>query len=322
MLFEIPPPPKLDISPGLLVSPEFKEDSVREEIIFPILKALGYSALGNNRIVRSRSLDHNFIRVGSKDRPVKVIPDYLLEIDDKVAFVIDAKAPSEDIMAGGNVEQAYSYAIHREIRTEKFALCNGKLLTVFSIYNHNPIKVFDLINIAEEWEEIYKSLSPLALTDPDILDYAPDFGTALLNLGFSPANRLHMFGLPVDFIAKVDDKKFTTMKIAKIEAVEYAASYDFSRKILDTILAQLPKLQAQKISKSLKRQPYKVSFESGMFFLDVEVSISPKLEKSRDGREEFHPLIIKSAKTTYDSTGFKAGMIARGRKSNWEDSDW
>ena len=40
----------------LLDDPDFKEDSVREEIILPLLKYLGYSASGQNRIVRSKSL--------------------------------------------------------------------------------------------------------------------------------------------------------------------------------------------------------------------------------------------------------------------------
>ncbi|MGI8641002.1 MAG: hypothetical protein ACR2MG_13795 [Pyrinomonadaceae bacterium] len=33
----------------LLDSPDFKEDSVREELILPMLKTLGYSATGENK---------------------------------------------------------------------------------------------------------------------------------------------------------------------------------------------------------------------------------------------------------------------------------
>src|SRR5258708_5322375 len=50
--------PLLDFDFSLLDSTDFKEDSVREEIIQPILKALGYSAGGKNRIIRSLALSH------------------------------------------------------------------------------------------------------------------------------------------------------------------------------------------------------------------------------------------------------------------------
>ncbi|MEI6443701.1 MAG: hypothetical protein WCO29_11405 [Nostocales cyanobacterium ELA583] len=53
-------------------NPDFKEDSVREVIILPILKALGYT--GTN-IVRSKTLQHPFLKIGSKKRPINLIPD-------------------------------------------------------------------------------------------------------------------------------------------------------------------------------------------------------------------------------------------------------
>jgi len=50
------PPPLEDFDFALLNSQDFKEDSVREEIIHPLLKALGYAASGPNRIIRSKGL--------------------------------------------------------------------------------------------------------------------------------------------------------------------------------------------------------------------------------------------------------------------------
>ena len=99
-----------------LDSDGFKEDSVREELILPILKALGYEAHGENKIHRSKTVTHPFVKVGSKKRELKNYPDYLLEVAGKYAWVLDAKAPNEEIKTGGNVEQTYFYAIHPEIR--------------------------------------------------------------------------------------------------------------------------------------------------------------------------------------------------------------
>lgn len=58
---------------------EFKEDSVREEIILSLLKHLGY---GRENIVRSKSLNHPFLKIGSnKKRPIHLVPDYVLKIE-------------------------------------------------------------------------------------------------------------------------------------------------------------------------------------------------------------------------------------------------
>ena len=64
---------------SLLSKKDFKEDSVREVIILPILKELGYNEAN---IVRSKTLQHPFLKVGSnKNIPIKLIPDYLLMIE-------------------------------------------------------------------------------------------------------------------------------------------------------------------------------------------------------------------------------------------------
>lgn len=117
----------------------FKEDSVREEIIAPILKCLGYSAFTENRIIRSQSLTHPYVQFGTRREHVSIIPDYLLQVDGQNAFVLDAKAPSENIATGRNPEQAFSYAIHREVRAEKYALCNGLEFVVFDTKTIKPI---------------------------------------------------------------------------------------------------------------------------------------------------------------------------------------
>lgn len=79
----------------------FKEDSVRERIILPILKELGYS---DENIFRSKTLRHPFLKVGSKKRPISLVPDYILKVDNGYAWVLDAKSPKEKIINNENVE--------------------------------------------------------------------------------------------------------------------------------------------------------------------------------------------------------------------------
>ena len=140
--------------------PDFKEDSVREEIIHPLLIGLGYSASGPNRIVRSKALEHPFLTVGSRKRPITLIPDYLLTVNQNFTFTLDAKGPSEEIKTGHNVEQVYSYATHPEIRVSMFALCNGKEFILFEIHQKEPLLYFHLNEIEHYWDEIVDYLSP------------------------------------------------------------------------------------------------------------------------------------------------------------------
>ncbi len=49
----------------LLDSPDFKEDSVREELILPMLNALRFSATGENKIIRSKAVSHPFVQTSA-----------------------------------------------------------------------------------------------------------------------------------------------------------------------------------------------------------------------------------------------------------------
>ena len=130
-------PDGLDVS--LIDSSDFKEDSVREEVIMPVLRALGYSSSGPNRIIRSKALSHPFITIGSKRRPIHLVPDYLLSVNGNFTLVLDAKAPNEEIKFGDNVEQVYSYAIHPEIRVPQFALCNGREFALYDVQDQTAV---------------------------------------------------------------------------------------------------------------------------------------------------------------------------------------
>lgn len=144
----------------LLDSPDFKEDSVREELILPILRALGYSSKGTNRIVRSKRIEHPFVSIGSKEARITNFPDYLLEVDGRYAWVLDAKGPAEDAISGPNKQQAYFYAIHPDIDVQLYALCNGRELVVFRVNQKHAVLRVSLEDIAKRWQEIYDLLGP------------------------------------------------------------------------------------------------------------------------------------------------------------------
>lgn len=154
---------------SILNSSEFKEDAVREELINPLLKQLGYKAYGHNRIVYSKTLSHPFVMVGSKSRQINIVPDYLFEINGKYAWVLDAKSPSEDITSGAAVEQVYSYAIHPEIQADIFALCNGREFVAYSKEKREPILLFQLSEVDKHWAALERLLAPDRFVENQIL---------------------------------------------------------------------------------------------------------------------------------------------------------
>jgi hypothetical protein len=142
--------------------PDFKEDSVREALIQPLLMALYYAESGPYKIIRSKTLTHPFIKIGSKKRPIKQIPDYLLEVDGSYAWVLDAKAPDEDVLNHEHQEQIYSYAIHPDVRVKWYALCNGREFILFQIDRAEAVLYFQLSEIAQFWPQLQAFLSPTA----------------------------------------------------------------------------------------------------------------------------------------------------------------
>lgn len=147
---------------ALLHSPDFKEDSVRESLIKPLLHALGYGDSEPYKIIRSKSLEHPVVKIGSKKRPIKLIPDYLLQVDGKFAWVLDAKAPQEDILDQDHQEQIYSYAIHPDVRVKWYALCNGREFILFQIDQSEALLYFQLSEIERFWSQLQNLLAPAA----------------------------------------------------------------------------------------------------------------------------------------------------------------
>jgi len=140
-----------------LYSPDFKEDSVREVLILPILQQLGWQ---QPQIIRSKSLQNPFVKLNSKKHAIKQIPDYLFKVEDSYAWVLDAKAPTEIILNGDNVQQVYSYSMHPEVRTKFFALCNGKEFVLYRVDEEKPLLFFPLSEIEHYWEHLSTYLSP------------------------------------------------------------------------------------------------------------------------------------------------------------------
>lgn len=110
------------------------EADVREEVIAPMLRQLGYRSGTANDVIREQSLRYPRVFLGRKDPKRDPIlrgkADYILEVDGRLRWVIEAKAPGVEIDVDC-IEQAWTYSNHAEVRAVYFAVSNGRELRVF-----------------------------------------------------------------------------------------------------------------------------------------------------------------------------------------------
>lgn len=245
-----------------LEDPEFKEDAVREEIIAPLIRDLGYKPTGTNKVVRSRALEHPFVSIGSVKKKINIIPDYLLLVDERPCLALEAKAPSEPVDDPDHVSQAYSYAIHREVKAQWFGLCNGYELALYNVDDVSsvPRKRWSLKTLEESWEDLVRYLVPSMISDHH-RKRAKDFGLHLKMLNVPTESLLIFMGVPLATIGRPDKDTYSIITTTKSEGSEYCASFDFSKEVKDQIFAHMHDSLAASLNQRLEIAPAMVRLE-------------------------------------------------------------
>lgn len=272
---------------------DYKEDSVREEIIAPLLKILGYSAFNPEQcIIRSPHLEHPFIQLGTKKNNVTIIPDYLIQIKGKNAFILEAKAPGENILTGKHVEQAYRYAVHREVQASRFVLCNGEEISVFDTAKPELRLHFRIGNASEEnWGELFELVSPAAFSNPHIFDYKNDYGIWCMENGMDENIPQYFYNCYFSDITKMDDNWFSFTAVIQKE-VELLASFDFSVSLLPAFMRQVPGPLKNRVQDSLHRYPFQYTVRNAedSFPLSFQAIVTGEVIKNEN--EVYIPLQI------------------------------
>lgn len=276
-----------------LDDPEFKEDAVREEILSPMLNALGYRATGKRRIVRSRALEHPFVSIGSIQRKINIIPDYLLISQDRPLWVLDAKAPGESLDDPDHIAQAHSYAIHRDVRVQWYGLSNGRELAIFNVGDMSPAPRFrySLPAIADWWTDFQLGFSPYALLSQGV-PYKKDAGFHLLKLGIPETTRIHFVGVPVALVGRVAENVYALNAVVLADGDEYAATFDFNGTQLAKLLSLIPEPLKGLLERDMKNEPGSVChFDADVFpLVTVEARRGTKIEENE--KEHYAPLIV------------------------------
>lgn len=278
-----------DFDFSALDDPSFKEDAVREELIAPLLRRLGYLPTGRLKVVRSKALTHPFVMVGSKRYPASIIPDYTLLVDDEPLLVLDAKAPVEPIIKSHHVEQAFSYAIHPEVRCNTYGLCNGRDLVLYDLRRSAPIFRIAVADIDRRWEDVVRAFDPRALRIPEIRRFKFDFGLYVLKIGVPKGTSVTFPDSFLQGICKVSDDLFTASASMEVNGEDkYLVSFDFPAGVLEQILKPLPDEEVARIRTALRSQPFRVDLQG-----KVVVQLDGTMGDLTVGTyEEFVPVLV------------------------------
>lgn len=273
----------------ILEDPSFKEDAVREELIAPLLRRLGYAPTGRLRVVRSKTLVHPFVMIGCKKHRVNIVPDYTLILDEKPLLVLDAKAPTEPIIKSHHVEQVFSYAIHPDIRCSTYGLCNGRQLVLYDVQRFEPIFQIALEDIDRSWAEVARAFDPRAFSLPEIRHFKFDFGLSLLKAGVPTGTSIEFPDCFLQDFMKVEDDLFTASASMKVEGNDkYIVSFDFPPSVLEKILNTLPGDEISRIRNALRSQPFRVDLE-GKVVVQLRGTVG---ELTSGTHEEFVPVVV------------------------------
>ncbi len=274
----------------LLDDPEFKEDAVREELISPMLNGLGYSASGDFKVVRSRRLKHPFISIGSRRKQLELVPDYLFEIAGTPAWVLDAKAPTEDLDNTKHLEQAYSYAIHPEIRVPYFSLCNGRRFVLYHVSKPRPILDFHLIETAAVWDNILALIGPHRVLDYDYY-LKKDLGLHLKRLGFDTFDSLIFPMVPIMSIGRINNDLFSFSAGVVLGVEEtYVATFDFDEARFKQFEGWIPQRAFDLLSQPITDSMTQVRFVDVVYRVSVDCVVGTELQENED--EIFLPLMV------------------------------
>ena len=147
---------------------KLNEAAVREQVISPFLQHLGYRSCTQYDIIYERLLRYPRASLGRKnperDPPLRGSADYILEINGLIRWVIEAKPPVPITI--DDIQQAWTYANHPEVRAVYFVLCNGQMMEV--LYTQHGPSVPAILSVsyeqlANQWGKIADRLSPRAL---------------------------------------------------------------------------------------------------------------------------------------------------------------
>jgi hypothetical protein len=233
-------------------------------------------------------LQHPFIYVGTKRHPVTLVPDYTLNFRGQPVLILDAKAPTESVRSRPNVQQAYSYAIHPEVKAKHFALCNGRELVLYSVDNPAPILELSFPDFELKWDVIEKHFLPKYLLQPELRRIRPDFGSRVAQLGIGRETSIHMMGAKFALVSRIDEKLYSASVNTDFAGEDHCVSFDFSSNKLPSMISGLPSELSEQFLSALSRSPFQACADL-LVEVDLKVHLGDPIAVEH---ESFVPLVV------------------------------
>lgn len=174
------------------------------------------------------------------------------------------------------------------MRTNHFALCNGRRLAIYNV--EQPTPIFDILfeEFEFRWADIERHLAPKYLIEPELRKLRPDFGFAVSRLGMAEGAELIMIGTRLSVFARLSEHLFTATVNTEFADRDHCVSFDFKKELLPVLVAGLPDQLRQLFLEALSQAPFQAGAD-----LMVEVDLRTHLgEIVQLEHEAFVPLVI------------------------------
>ena len=241
-------------------------------------------------MIRGRALAHPYVSIGSIKRAVKIYPDYLLYARDELTWVLDAKSPRESVDDAEHLSQAYTYAVHRDVRVNWYGLCNGREIVIHHVADMGAVPRLrvPLCDIEKHWNDLKALLLPPAIGSHG-KSFAKDFGIHLLKLGIERRAELVFPCVMLPMISRYESR-YTICVNAKIDGVEYAATYDFGLDACQQLLSLIAEPDRRRIKNALSEEVVILH----LLNTNIEVGIRARLTRHilENDHEHFLPLEV------------------------------
>jgi hypothetical protein len=225
--------------------------------------------------------------IGSQKRKINIVPDYTLLYDDRAVLVLDAKRPSESLIKSEHVEQVFSYAIHPDVRTKSYALCNGRELVLYDIDRSEPVLRVQMNQLRDHWCQILKHLSPEALINHHHRNFQADLGIFLKNAGCDTSHEITFINSRITSLGITTGGGLTATAGHKmVEDIGFQGSFDMPMEILPIILSCVPAQASAMVTKALK-EPHSTVWVGGV----IEMAWTVHLGVEEIGLYKHDPLI-------------------------------
>ncbi len=284
---------------GALDDPGFKEDAVREEIVAPILKRLGYTPTGQVRVQRSQNLVHPFVKIGTRKHPVNIIPDYTLGTRTRPCLRWTPKGPpSRSWSPCTPSRRTATRSTRRSVPpTTPCATAGGWSSLMWR--GSSRSSTWSAADYDRRWADIERVLRPQSLLNPAIRDFHADFGLALQRMGLKSGEAVELRSFHLLMVSKVKDGVYSAATNTLYEGEKYLCQPRLSEDALVPLLSCLAKPLLDGVLEAVERQPFHV-FLDQMVEVDLVVRLGP-LTKGAD--DSFVPLEVLGIRSTrFDRT--------------------